>query len=338
VGARQAELYNTSLSLEAKERLATRFEELGVGRPTLRSSGFLFSGERTGALHEMIAPYVHPSMDYKLHPRLRGRFRWQPDLSDAHLNGTRLKSRTRLEAVPMRVVRKYAQAAVPRRRTRFDLQIEGNHTYLADHVVVHNSPETTPGGRALKFYASLRLDIRRIGAIKDGEESTGNRVRVKVVKNKVAPPFRQAEFDILYGEGISREGLLLDLGVEHRVVEKSGAWFSYGEERLGQGRENTRAFLKDNPDITASIERDVKRALGILKDPDEAAAEATDADASAAPAGTRAEGAGNGARATGPRAGTAAPPRPVPARDGLDGARPVGLGTRGDAPRSPARR
>ena len=133
--------------------------------------------------------------------------------------------------------------------------------------VLFGSPETTPGGRALKFYASLRLDIRRIGAIKEGDEATGNRCRVKVVKNKVAPPFKQAEFDIMYGEGISREGLLIDLGVEQRVVEKSGAWFSYGEERLGQGRENTRAFLKENPDIAASIERDLKKALGLIKEP-----------------------------------------------------------------------
>ena len=132
--------------------------------------------------------------------------------------------------------------------------------------VLFGSPETTPGGRALKFYASLRLDIRRIGAIKEGDETTGNRCRVKVVKNKVASPFKQAEFDILYGEGISQEGLLIDLGVEQRVVEKSGAWFSYGEERLGQGRENTRTFLKENPDIAAAIERDVKKALGLLKE------------------------------------------------------------------------
>jgi recombination protein RecA len=119
--------------------------------------------------------------------------------------------------------------------------------------VLWGSPETTPGGRALKFYASVRLDIRRIGAIKEGDEATGNRVRVKVVKNKVASPFKQAEFDILYGEGISREGLLIDLGVENKIVEKSGAWFSYGEDRLGQGRENTRAFLKENPDIADAI-------------------------------------------------------------------------------------
>ena len=111
------------------------------------------------------------------------------------------------------------------------------------------SPETTTGGRALKFYSSVRIDIRRIASIKDGEVVVGNRTKVKVVKNKVAPPFREAEFDIMYGEGISREGDLLDLAVEHNIVEKSGAWFAYDGERLGQGRENAKQFLKDNPEI-----------------------------------------------------------------------------------------
>src|SRR5882762_2556073 len=113
--------------------------------------------------------------------------------------------------------------------------------------VMFGSPETTTGGRALKFYASMRLDIRRIGAIKEGEETTGNRTRLRVVKNKVAPPFRSAEFDILYGEGISKEGDLIDLGIAQKIVDKAGSWFSYGEIRLGQGRENARVFLKDNP-------------------------------------------------------------------------------------------
>ena len=172
--------------------------------------------------HEKIAPYVHPSLDYKLHPDFRGRFAWHPDTSDAHLNGTRLASRTTLRPVPMRVLRKYAKPPTPRKRDRFDLQIEGNHTYLVDHVVVHNSPETQPGGRALKFYSSQRLDIRRIETLKDGTEAVGNRVRVKVVKNKVAAPFRQAEFDIEFGKGISTSGCLIDLGIEHNVVTKSG--------------------------------------------------------------------------------------------------------------------
>jgi recombination protein RecA len=135
---------------------------------------------------------------------------------------------------------------------------------LRDKIgVMFGSPETTTGGKALKFYASLRLDIRRIGAIKEGDRVTGNRTKVKVVKNKVAPPFRETEFDIMYGEGISREGDLIDLAVNHKVVEKSGAWFSYGDERLGQGRENVKNLLKENIELRDRIESDVRIALGL---------------------------------------------------------------------------
>ncbi len=136
---------------------------------------------------------------------------------------------------------------------------------LRDKIgVMFGSPETTTGGKALKFYASVRLDIRRIGAIKEADKVVGNRTRVKVVKNKVAPPFRETEFDIMYGEGISREGDLLDLAVNNNVVEKSGAWFSYSGERLGQGRENSKNTLKGNPELLERIEKQVKVALGML--------------------------------------------------------------------------
>ncbi len=131
--------------------------------------------------------------------------------------------------------------------------------------VFFGSPETTTGGKALKFYASLRLDIRRIGAIKDGDKVVGNRTRVKVVKNKCAPPFRESEFDIMYGEGISKEGDLLDLAVNHNIVEKSGAWFSYKGERLGQGRDNVKNMLKTNEELLGRIETDVKEVLGFVK-------------------------------------------------------------------------
>ncbi len=132
--------------------------------------------------------------------------------------------------------------------------------------VMFGSPETTTGGNALKFYSSVRLDIRRIGAIKDREEVVGNQTRVKVVKNKLAPPFRQVEFDIMYGEGISKTGELLDLGVKSGIVEKSGAWFSYDSQRLGQGRENSRQFLKDNPEIARQIELGVRESAGLLSE------------------------------------------------------------------------
>jgi recombination protein RecA len=139
--------------------------------------------------------------------------------------------------------------------------------------VMFGNPETTTGGNALKFYSSVRMDIRRIGSIKKGDEITGNETRVKVVKNKMAPPFKQAEFQILYGEGISREGELIDLGVKHGFVEKSGAWYSYGEDRIGQGKENVRDFLKQNPDIAAAIEAQIRtRVLGTKVDGAEAGA------------------------------------------------------------------
>ena len=161
--------------------------------------------------------------------------------------------------------------------------------------VMFGNPETTTGGRALKFYSSVRVDIRRIAAIKDGESVVGSRTKVKVVKNKVAAPFREAEFDIMYGEGISREGDILDLAANHNIVEKSGAWFSYKNERIGQGRENAKTFLKENKDIATKIEAEVRKTLGLTGAPEKAAA------ATAGP---------NGAGDHGHHPAT--PPRPMP--------------------------
>jgi recombination protein RecA len=135
--------------------------------------------------------------------------------------------------------------------------------------VMFGNPETTPGGNALKFYSSVRLDIRRIGSIKDGQEVIGSRTRVRVVKNKVAPPFKQAEFDIMYGEGISTAGDLLDLGVQTNVVDKSGAWYSFDNERIGQGRENAKNFLKENPNVSDRVLKNVRKALGLAKEKSE---------------------------------------------------------------------
>ena len=136
------------------------------------------------------------------------------------------------------------------------------------------NPVTTTGGRALKFYSSVRVDIRRIAAIKEGDVVTGSRTKVMVVKNKVAAPFREAEFDILYGEGISREGDLLDIAVNNNILEKSGSWFSYKGERIGQGRENARQFLKDNKDVMAKLDAEVRKALGLAQSPAQPAAAA----------------------------------------------------------------
>ena len=152
---------------------------------------------------------------------------------------------------------------------RFDIEVEDSHNYLVDGVVVHNSPEVTPGGRALKFYSSIRLDIRRIEAIKDGADVVGNRTRVKVVKNKCSAPFKQAEFDIMYGKGISREGSLLDVAVDLGFVKKSGAWFTYEGEQLGQGRENVKTFLSENPQLMAEIDDRVRDCLAPKEDDDD---------------------------------------------------------------------
>jgi recombination protein RecA len=138
--------------------------------------------------------------------------------------------------------------------------------------VMFGNPETTTGGRALKFYSSVRIDIRRIGAIKDGDTVVGGRTRVKVVKNKVAPPFREAEFDVMYGEGISREGDLLDLAVERKIVDKSGTWFAFNGDRLGQGRENVKQYLKDNPEVFKALEVKVRRELGLSREAEAATA------------------------------------------------------------------
>ncbi|AOS62511.1 recombinase RecA [Actinoalloteichus hymeniacidonis] len=138
--------------------------------------------------------------------------------------------------------------------------------------VMFGSPETTTGGKALKFYASVRLDVRRIETLKDGGDAVGNRTRVKVVKNKVSPPFKQAEFDIIYGQGISREGSLIDMGVEHGILRKSGAWYTYEGDQLGQGKENARKFLRDNPDIANELEKRLQEKLGIIAKPDADAA------------------------------------------------------------------
>ncbi len=258
-GKGKAVLYNKSLTGACRERVMAAVERLGIGRPRDDGRGFWFSAEQTERLHVLIAPYLHSSMDYKLHPSQRGRFTWQPD---PHAIGEPREARTTLRAVPARVLKRYVKPQT-RSMHRFDLEVEGNHTYLVDGVVVHNSPETTTGGRALKFYSSIRLDIRRQDAIKNGTESIGVRTKVKVVKNKLSPPFREAEFDVIYGEGISKEGSVLDLAAEHNVVEKSGTWYTYKSERIGQGRENAKRYLKDNPKVLVDLEVKVRAALGL---------------------------------------------------------------------------
>ena len=245
-----------------RERLVSYLADTWGIHATLKASGatkvaiLVFNNAETAKLQALIAPYVHPSMEYKLLPRFRGKFAVEPEFMPMSY-----------QLVPMPVVDIRVKPKT-RSMNRFDIEVEDSHNYLVDGVMVHNSPEVTPGGRALKFYASVRLDIRRIESIKDGTDVVGNRTRVKVVKNKCAAPFRQAEFDIMYGQGISREGSVLDVGVELGFVKKAGAWFTYEGEQMGQGRENVKTFLRENPQTMAEIDERVRAHLAESLIPD----------------------------------------------------------------------
>jgi recombination protein RecA len=239
-----------------RQRLADHLSDTWGIRPQIVSRAgkavFVFPKEETRKLHELIAPYVHPSMEHKLLPRLRGLFGVEPQFVPS-----------RYELMPLPIVTIVPKPPI-KNTHRYDIEVEGSHNYFVDGVMVHNSPETTPGGRALKFYASVRLDIRKIENIKNGQEVTGSRVRVKVVKSKVSAPFRQAEFDIQYGHGISKEGSLLDTAAERGIVMKSGSWYLFDGDQIGQGRENSKAFLAEHPDVCEEIATRVKKAVGLV--------------------------------------------------------------------------
>jgi recombination protein RecA len=258
----RAEICVEAMEPTTRSRLVTYLADTWGINVRLRESGamkkavLVFNNAETAKLHALIAPYVHPSMDYKLLPRFRGQFAVQAEFVSMSY-----------QLVAMPIVDVYVKPKT-RSMSRFDIEVEDSHNYLVDGVVVHNSPEVTPGGRALKFYSSVRLDIRRIESIKDGTEVVGNRTRVKVVKNKCAAPFRQAEFDIMYGQGISREGSILDVAVELGFVKKAGAWFTYEGEQMGQGRENVKTFLRENPQTMAEIDERVRTHLAESLIPD----------------------------------------------------------------------
>ena len=256
-GTGRIEICVEAMSPGSRDRLASylrdayRLDVKLMSRGTRKMSVLQFTTAASEVFQKIVAPYIHPSMDYKLLPRFRGRFAVQPQFAPA-----------RTRPVPAQVLDIHVKPPA-RSMSRFDIEVEGSHCYFVDGVMVHNSPETTSGGRALKFYSSVRLDVRRIETLKDGTDAVGNRTKVKVVKNKVAPPFKTAEFDILFGTGISREGGLIDLGVEQNIVRKSGAWYTYEGDQLGQGKENARNFLRDNPDLANEIEKKIKEKLGV---------------------------------------------------------------------------
>jgi len=222
-----------------------------ISKGTRQISAIIFTTAASEKFQKLVASYIHPSMEYKLLPRFRGQFTVEPEFKEPEIH-----------PVPTRVLSIRPKSDF-QKMSRYDIEVEGSHNYLADGIIVHNSPETTTGGKALKFYASVRLDIRRIETLKDGTDAVGNRTRVKVVKNKMAPPFKTAELDILYGIGVSREGGLIDLGVEQGIVRKSGAWYTYEGDQLGQGKENARNYLKENPDRANEIEKRIKEKLGV---------------------------------------------------------------------------
>jgi recombination protein RecA len=255
-GSARAEIGVEALEPGSRRRLALHLQDTwGIDAQLQRRGGkavLIFNVEACRRLQELVAPFIHPSLDYKLLPRYRGRFAVEPVFAPARLRPT-----------PMPILDIHIKPPT-RSMHRFDIEVEGDHNYLVDGVLVHNSPETTPGGRALKFYSSVRLDVRRIESLKDGTDVVGNRVRVKVVKNKVAPPFKQAEFDILYGEGISAEGSIIDIGVENGIIKKAGAWYTYDGEQLGQGRENARKFLREHDEVAAEISKKVTEKLGLV--------------------------------------------------------------------------
>jgi recombination protein RecA len=295
-GTGRIEICVQAMSPGSRERLADYLRDthqLDVKLVTRgsRSQAILqFTTAASEKFQKLVAPYIHQSMEYKLLPRFRGQFRVEPEFIPAEMR-----------LVPARILDIHVKPPT-RSMNRFDIEVEGSHNYFVDGVMVHNSPETTSGGRALKFYASVRLDIRRIETLKDGTEAVGSRTRIKVVKNKCAPPFKTAECDIIFGTGISREGGLIDLGVEQSIVRKSGAWYTYEGDQLGQGKENSRNFLRDNPDLANEIEKKIKEKLGIGPRID---AEATPA------AGAGANGSANGVPAEAPGANGSGAGAPV---------------------------
>jgi len=256
-GTGRIEICVEAMSPGSRERLVQYLRDTHGLDVRVRASGarqmpvLQFTTAASEKFQELVGRYVHSSMDYKLLPRFRQQFDVAPDFAP-----------TELRLMPARVLDIHVKPPT-RSMNRFDIEIEGHHNYFVDGIMIHNSPETTTGGKALKFYASVRLDIRRIETLKDGTDAVGNRTRVKVVKNKMAPPFKSAEFDILYGIGISREGSLIDLGVEQSIVRKSGAWYTYDGDQLGQGKENARNFLRSNPDVANEIEKKIKEKLGV---------------------------------------------------------------------------
>lgn len=253
-GAGKVTIPIKSTDPESRLRLAAKAEELGLGTPSINDKygRLTWSGEEARKFIMGVGEYIHMSMAYKL-PEYAPPYSWDIDNSVT----------TKLSTYPQEIL-KVSKKPPTRSMVKFDITVEDNHNYFVDGTLVHNSPETTTGGNALKFYASQRMDIRKSGQqVKDKDGNvTANHVKVKVVKNKLAPPFTTAEFDIEFGVGISKAGELVDLGTQFGILEKSGSWYSYGGAKVGQGRDAVKQFMLDNPEVAAEIEGKIKEAVG----------------------------------------------------------------------------
>ncbi len=257
-GKGKAVLYNTALKGESRQRVVATMERLGLGRPRDDGRGFWFDAAQTARLHDLIAPYVHPAVDHKLHPSQRGRFRWHPNITPIDLKSAELPARgARQDREDLRQApdavdeplrpRGRRPPHLPGRRRRRPQLARDDHRWARAEVL-----RVDPPGRPSHRDASSRAPTR-----------SGNRTKVKVVKNKLAPPFREAEFDMIFGEGISKSGTVLDAGVEQGIIEKSGTWYSYKNERIGQGRENAKKWLQENQAVLLDLEMKIRETLGL---------------------------------------------------------------------------
>jgi recombination protein RecA len=249
--------FHSVIELEAREIEEAFVTHFGLEARVVRNGTFsriIFSKEVAEHFEQLVTPYIHPSMAYKT------RLEDQVGECLESLEFTTSEEWRPLESTITEIRRRVSNG---KKAVRYNIEVEDNANYIVGNTVVHNSPETTSGGRALKFYASVRLDIRRTQSIKSSNENVGNRTRIKVKKNKVAPPFRETEFDIMFNEGISKSGEIVDIATEMGLIEKRGAFYRYQEGLLGQGREKAKEFLMENPAIADEIENLIRKEFGL---------------------------------------------------------------------------
>ena len=252
-GKGKSTIYCTKLERKYKEKIAARFEELGFPQPSIVKAGLMFTGKKSFEFQKLIAKHVPKTMEYKLHPKLRA----------GEKEFINIKGELKDKLIELEIISIESYEEKNGSNNKFDIEVEDNHNYFVDGILVHNSPITTTGGNALKFYASMRLDISRKGAaIKDRDGAViANHVKVKIVKNKLAPPFRETEFDIEFGKGISKVGEIVDYGVDLGILTKAGAWYGYGDGKIAQGREAAKQFMLDNPEVADEIEAKIREGL-----------------------------------------------------------------------------